>query len=307
MRSISVVALTATLVGGCTLERSGLADGASAGAAAAGGLGGGAGGGVAAGGAGAVGGGGAAAGGSGGSPPGVGDCALGEAEECDDCNTRGGDGCDGSGQIEPGWLCPEPGEPCVWIAIETPSAGATSEVGSATAQPPFEEACPPGTLLVGIEATNSGDWPGGGGYLSYVAPRCAAPVVQADLSFEWTTSTLGALHGGVGDCCVQNTTAYPPLACPSDRFAVGFRASESGYLTTMSLLCARMGWDGDGATLDTATIAVGPMGTEVGTDSGDISCPAGTAANALIGSAGAVLDRVGLACATVVASIESGP
>lgn len=250
------------------------------------------------------GGGGSGGAGDGGAPPGIGDCVLGGDEACDDCNALGGDGCDGSGQIEPGWVCPDPGEPCLSVAVVTTPGGVTTEVGDAAAEPPFVEPCPAGMLLVGIEATDSGDWPGGGEYLSYVAPRCATPIVQADHSFTWTTAVIGAVHGGIGDCCVQNVTPYVPLSCPNDRFAVGFRAHESDHLTTLSLLCAQMSLRSSSIAIGSSAITVGPMGTVVGTDSGDVPCPAASAAVALVGSAGAVLDRVGLDCATVGAALE---
>jgi cysteine-rich repeat protein len=297
--------LVAGLIGGCALDRSGLGEQTTT-AGVSGGAGG-----ISGGAAQGTGGSGAAddggGGGAGGASPGVGDCVLGTGEECDDCNTASGDGCDESGQIEPGWVCPVPGDPCLSVSVDTVASGVTTEVGDLAAQPSFAEDCPAGMLLVGIEATDSGDWPGGGEYLSYVAPRCAAPVVQADHSFTWAMPVTGAAHGGVDDCCVQNVTPYVPLSCPSDRFAIGFRARESGYLTTMSLLCARMSLNGSSVALGTTTITVGPMGTDVGADSGDIACPAGSAAVSLTGSAGAVLDRVGLGCATIGVTLEPAP
>jgi fibro-slime domain-containing protein len=34
-------------------------------------------------------------------------------EDCDDGNTKSGDGCSSTCQLEPGWVCPNPGAPCI--------------------------------------------------------------------------------------------------------------------------------------------------------------------------------------------------
>jgi fibro-slime domain-containing protein len=46
-----------------------------------------------------------------------GDGVLDAGEQCDDGNARPGDGCSGACQIEPGWACPTPGQPCVKIWV----------------------------------------------------------------------------------------------------------------------------------------------------------------------------------------------
>jgi fibro-slime domain-containing protein len=38
---------------------------------------------------------------------------MGCQEECDDGNSVAGDGCNGTCHVEPNWICPTPGEPCV--------------------------------------------------------------------------------------------------------------------------------------------------------------------------------------------------
>src|ERR1017187_6976500 len=46
-----------------------------------------------------------------------GDGTIGPGEACDDGNSTPGDGCSGTCQIEPGYACPTPGQPCVklWV------------------------------------------------------------------------------------------------------------------------------------------------------------------------------------------------
>lgn len=47
-------------------------------------------------------------------PPGrCGNGVIDEGEECDDRRPVGGDGCDETCHVEPGWDCPEPGMPCI--------------------------------------------------------------------------------------------------------------------------------------------------------------------------------------------------
>ena len=42
-----------------------------------------------------------------------GDGSVAGNEQCDDGNTTSGDGCSSTCQLESGWICPQPGEPCI--------------------------------------------------------------------------------------------------------------------------------------------------------------------------------------------------
>ena len=46
-------------------------------------------------------------------PPACGDGVVDPGEACDDANRVSNDGCDDRCALEPGWVCPEPGHPCV--------------------------------------------------------------------------------------------------------------------------------------------------------------------------------------------------
>lgn len=48
-----------------------------------------------------------------------GDGVIGGAEQCDDGNGIPGDGCSGVCQIEPGYTCPTPGQPCIYTVTQT--------------------------------------------------------------------------------------------------------------------------------------------------------------------------------------------
>jgi fibro-slime domain-containing protein len=57
-------------------------------------------------------------GGSDGGPRQCGDGVLQASEACDDGNAVGGDGCSAScGEVEPGWACNAPGQPCIRTAV----------------------------------------------------------------------------------------------------------------------------------------------------------------------------------------------
>lgn len=291
--------LVVLLLAGCTLDRDGRANGAGGATMQMPGAGGApnTGGGSSAGGSG--GGIGGSGGGSGGSiPDTVGDCIINGDETCDDCNTDSGDGCSSQGQIEPGWVCLAEGEPCNHVSGVGTTAGAdTPQTGDQGATPVFEDRCPDGMLLVGFEATDSGDWPGGGEFLSYMAPRCAAPDVDDTGRFRWSGPVTGMVRAGVGDCCVNNTNAYAPLSCPQDGFVVGYRAWSTSYVTQIELYCDGLTFDGSQAVADGAPATVGAMGSGAGT-AGSVETCAGYA-DGWTGSAGAVIDLVGITCASI--------
>jgi fibro-slime domain-containing protein len=48
-----------------------------------------------------------------------GDGIIQTGEQCDDGNGKPGDGCSGICQIEPGYTCPTPGQPCVYTVMQT--------------------------------------------------------------------------------------------------------------------------------------------------------------------------------------------
>ena len=50
-------------------------------------------------------------------PPGCGDGIIEAGEQCDDGNSMPGDGCSGTCQIEPNYVCPTPGQPCVSTVV----------------------------------------------------------------------------------------------------------------------------------------------------------------------------------------------
>ena len=229
----------------------------------------------------------------------IGDCTQDSGEQCDDCNATSGDGCDSRGQVEPGWICTAPGQPCHHVSgVLTTERDATAQVGNMNATPEFEEPCPPGAVLVGINATNSGSWQGGGEFLTFVVPRCASPQIAGGAEFIWTEAVDGPTLGGNG---VSGAVPYGIYDCPANRFLMGFRVwSDSAtypYPTGLALFCGSMRVIGENVTIGAPTDNIGPFGytTQPPTD---LVCTAAQVATALTGSAGAVLDLVGLGCSS---------
>jgi cysteine-rich repeat protein len=232
----------------------------------------------------------------------VGDCVLSGGEQCEDCNVLSSDGCNGLGQIEPGWICDMPGTLCKHVSgIATAPAQATAEVGSAGAQPPFEDPCPPGAVLVGLQATDTGTW-NAARYLTYVATHCAWPEVDTQGQFHWNgPPVVGNTLGG--SCCVSDGTPYPPIDCAPDTFVVGFHAWAAEGVSTTTLLCAPMSFDGQSVVVGAVSEAVGPMGSLYGIEQPDIACAGNQVATAILGSVGAMLDRFGLRCSAAVPTL----
>lgn len=229
----------------------------------------------------------------------VGDCTQDAGEQCDDCNTTSGDGCDRRGQVEPGWICTSPGKLCNHVSgILTTKRDATAQVGNMSATPQFEEACPSGAVLVGINATDSGTWQGGSEFLTFVVPRCAWPQIAGGAEFIWTEAEDGPTIGGNG---VSGAVPYGIHDCPPNRFLMGLRVWDDSdaypYPTALELVCGPMRVIGENVTIGTPADNVGPFGFSTDSPT-DLLCTAAQVATALTGSAGAVLDLVGLGCSS---------
>ena len=229
----------------------------------------------------------------------IGDCTQDAGEQCDDCNTTSGDGCDSRGQVEPGWICTAPGKLCNHVSgIITTARDTTAQVGNQNAAPKFEEPCPAGAVLVGINATDSGFWQGGSEFLTFVVPRCAFPQIAGGAEFLWTEAVDGPTIGGNG---VSGVTSYGIHDCPPNRFLMGLRVWADSlnypYPTGLELLCGPMRVIGENIAMDAPTDNVGPFGYSDQTAT-DLVCPASQVATAFTGSAGAVLDLVGLGCSS---------
>ncbi|HZO16416.1 MAG TPA: DUF4215 domain-containing protein [Polyangiaceae bacterium] len=234
----------------------------------------------------------------------IGDCMQNAGEQCDDCNTTSGDGCDSQGQVEPGWVCTAPGKLCNHVSgVITTERDTTDQVGNQSATPKFEEPCPEGAMLVGINATDSGLWQGGSEFLTFVVPRCAFPQIAGGAEFLWTEAEDGPTFGGNG---VSGAISYGIHDCPPNRFLMGFSVWADSYNypypTGLELLCGPMRVIGENVAIDAPTDNVGPFGYSDQTST-DLVCPASQVATALTGSAGAVLDLVGLGCSSAIPTL----
>jgi cysteine-rich repeat protein len=131
-------------------------------------------------------------------------------EVCDDGNTTSGDGCDSSCQLEPGWVCPAPGNACKQAPNGCPAN------------------CKPGGcgdgIVNGAETCDDGVNDGTYGTCSpdcTLAPSCGDGVVQPDYGEECepimpndpSCTNVCRMPGGCGDGIVE-----PPEQCDDGEF-----------------------------------------------------------------------------------------
>lgn len=69
-----------------------------------------------------------------------------QGEQCDDGNTKDGDGCSATCQIEATWLCPAPGQPCIPCGTNACDAGPVGYCGDGILQTNLGEECDLGPL-----------------------------------------------------------------------------------------------------------------------------------------------------------------
>ena len=123
-------------------------------------------------------------------------------ETCDDANSRPGDGCSGICQIEPGFECPEPGQPCTLVVV----------CGDAT--------------VTGIEACDDGYTESGDGCSAncssvedgYSCPLAGGPCIPTEQACGNGTvdsdEECDDGNGTAGDGCSANCRQEPGYLCP---------------------------------------------------------------------------------------------
>jgi cysteine-rich repeat protein len=86
-------------------------------------------------------------------PATCGDGKLGIGEECDDGNTRSGDGCGPTCQVEPGWNCVGEPSTCVMTAMTVCNAPYPPNCGNGILEPNLNETCDDGNNTAGDGCT----------------------------------------------------------------------------------------------------------------------------------------------------------
>ena len=144
------------------------------------------------------------------------DHILEPGEQCDDGNTTGGDGCSSTCRIEPGWICPTPGQPCV-LAIYC---------GDGLVQPP--ETCDDGNSIPGDGCSGT----------CQTEPNftCATPTPPQTPPHEVCTSTIicgDAVIEGNEACDTGETSGT--MGCSADCMQVtaGWTCPSNGGACTM--------------------------------------------------------------------------
>lgn len=227
-------------------------------------------------------------GGSGvGGGPAVGNCIVEAPEACDDCNFVSGDGCSATGAVETGWLCATPGAACLHFSGVTATDGTVIGIGGSGASA-FDEACPPGSAVVGFD----GDWDGND--LKGLLARCGKLGVSNDGQVVWSSVSETAYYGGTG-------TALGPIDCPAAQFVVGFDVNyESGggnQVIGFAMRCATLAFDGQSVV--TGAPQPQPHYGGPGGNAGSDACPANQIGTRFTGRHGGRLDKIGLTRASL--------
>jgi hypothetical protein len=141
----------------------------------------------------------------------------------------------------------------------------------------YRVACGVGRFVVGVTG-RSGDW------IDQVAPICVA----IDGHGHWNGSpTTGPSVGGAGGGAFTMT-------CPRDSVVTGFYGYAQAYVINFGLVCQHDGANGPEGWRSAPALVGGSL--DVSSSAGG-DCGAAHAADGIIGSAGAYVDRFGLSCA----------
>ncbi|HEY4014849.1 MAG TPA: DUF4215 domain-containing protein [Polyangiaceae bacterium] len=132
-----------------------------------------------------------------------GDGALAGTEQCDDGNTVSGDGCSSSCQLEPGWTCPTPGQPCKRIEY----------CGNGILELDIGEQCDDGNTTSGDGCSATCQLEPG-----FVCPTpgqsCVSTVVCGDGRLDGAEQCDSGRFNGVGGCTVA-CTLVKGWVCPT--------------------------------------------------------------------------------------------
>jgi fibro-slime domain-containing protein len=139
-----------------------------------------------------------------------GDGVLEAGEQCDDGNSKPGDGCSGTCQIEPGWTCPMVDEPCVRDVSATCGNGVLNS----------GEECDDGNTVSGDGCSNACRIEPG-----WTCPTVDKPCVELDAArVEPAVCGDGVIESGEtcddgntvsGDGCSSTCEIEPGYACPT--------------------------------------------------------------------------------------------
>jgi cysteine-rich repeat protein len=223
----------------------------------------------------------------------VGNCARDAGETCDDCNALGGDGCDLSGQLEPGWVCDPSdklGDVCRRVTGFTAAQVLPPiEVGGGGGGD-FSRPCAETELLIGLRGRLSMD-----GALTRVRGVCSEIAVSEDGALVWRdgeehpTAAQGTNEGELLD----------PALCPLGMVAVGL----GGFTTTAGvtvvagvvLSCAEVRFAA-GAFASGPPTELQVFGESTAGATAVAACAPDEVFAELAGASGSLLDRLAMPC-----------
>jgi fibro-slime domain-containing protein len=172
---------------------------------------------------------------------------MGCEEECDDGNSKAGDGCNGTCHVEPNWICPTPGQPCQ----------PDFECGDGVIDP--GEVCDDGNTIEddGCNATCDVQ------SLNYICPEPGQPCVRVVFCGDSRVSGAENCDDGndvAGDGCDSNCVVEPGYVCrvPGQACELAPRCGDGILHTSLSEACDDgNNADGDGCSADCRFIEAG--------------------------------------------------
>ncbi|MBS1122182.1 MAG: Fibro-slime domain protein [Deltaproteobacteria bacterium] len=221
------------------------------------------------------------------------DCGNAEldlGEECDDGPTGAGDGCGLTCLIEPGFECPTPGAFCLPVVglrrgTERTTLPAAGNSGGGT---PYAHLCEQGDVVVGFEGATSNSGTNVGTLRALCGSLGTTP--SGDAAITRTSQSL--------DFGFESNAPALTAICAEDAVAIGFvpnigTMAISGFQWT----CQRLSHTGGALRFGPSEFrAFGPL---AGTTQSEERCPPGEVVSSIFGSAGGLVDSLGLRCSAI--------
>ena len=215
-----------------------------------------------------------------------GDGVINGDDVCDDGNEVDDDACSNA-------CVPNGCDGCT-LAFGTPVDSRL--VGNPTGGTRFDDACPAGQVLVGLNGQ-------AGGWIVRLQAVCGTPTVDGDVVVvaPGTTLPMRGLNSG---------TPVSSL-CPANHVVRGF-TGRSGLLIdqlVMSCVSWSVSPDGEGEFMltESAPVTAATMGGSGGDPFADVACAAGQVAVGAVIRAGDSVDALALRCATPTLATGTGP
>ena len=211
-----------------------------------------------------------------------GDGVLDAAEECDDGNAKGLDGCSALCHVEPQTLVVQ-------------DSAVLGPFGGMPGQGPFSMACPEGQVMTEFGAYLDA------AYMNAICKptgSCAKISITPELQIALSPDFVGAYFGN----CLQGVAPFSSL-CPPDAALVGFRGTALAQINSITPRCATVSLveSADGFAVEVgAAYDLLTYGGGGGMDFGPVDCPPGLIMTQFKGDAADGLHNLTIVCTEFV-------